>query len=176
MNPDRRSFMLSGGAAVAGLLTTQVDAAQQPNDPIAAAKDFVAAYEKKMRPLELTANIAWWDANTSGKDDDFRRKEEAQNKIDAALSDTKLFATLKGIKAARDAGKIADAILAREVDVLYLMYLEKQVAPDLLKKITAKANAVEQAFNNFRAKVDGKEITDSKVRSRPQEFDRFRGT
>ena len=44
------------------------------------------------------------------------------------------------------------------------MYLEKQVDPDLLKKITAKANAIEKAFNVFRAKVDGKEMTDSEVR------------
>jgi peptidyl-dipeptidase A len=165
MTPDRRSFMLTGGAAVAGLLNTRVEAAHQPADPIAAAKDFYSEYEKRMRSLEVSASIAWWDANISGKDEDFKRKEEAQNKIDAALSDAKKFETLKGIKAARDAGTISDPIIAREVDVLYLMYLEKQVAPDLLKKITSKANAVEQAFNVYRAKVDGQEITDSKVRS-----------
>ena len=48
--------------------------------------------------------------------------------------------------------------------MLYLQYLEKQVDAGLLKKITAKANAVEQAFNVYRAKVDGKEMTDSEVR------------
>ena len=46
----------------------------------------------------------------------------------------------------------------------YLQYLEKQVDPELLKKITAKANAVEQKFNVFRAKVGDKEMTDSQVR------------
>jgi peptidyl-dipeptidase A len=157
--------MHSGGATVAGLLIPQVEAADQPADPAAAAKDFIAEHEKKMKPLDVVAGIAWWDANITGKDDDFKRKEEAQNKIDAALSDTKKFEVLKGIKAARDGGKIADPIIAREVDVLYLTYLEKQVSPELLKKITAKANTVEQAFNVYRAKVDGKEIPDSKVRS-----------
>ena len=48
--------------------------------------------------------------------------------------------------------------------MLYLQYLEKQVDPALLKQITAKANAVEKAFNVYRAKVDGKEMTDSEVR------------
>ena len=52
--------------------------------------------------------------------------------------------------------------------MLYLQYLEKQVDPELLKKITAKANAVEQAFNVYRAKVDGKEMTDSEVRKRAE--------
>src|SRR4051812_43783789 len=56
-------------------------------------------------------------------------------------------------------------IAAREVAVLYLQYLEKQVDPEVLKKITAKSNAVEQGFNVYRAKVDGQEMADSKVRS-----------
>ncbi len=48
--------------------------------------------------------------------------------------------------------------------MLYLAYLEKQVNPELLKKITALGNKVEQDFNVYRAKVDGKEMTDSQVR------------
>ena len=35
----------------------------------------------------------------------------------------------------------ADPTLARQIDVLYLLYLEKQVDPELLKQITAKANS-----------------------------------
>src|SRR5262249_1003761 len=58
-----------------------------------------------------------------------------------------------------------DAVTARCIDVLYLAYLEKQVDPALLKRIVAKANAVEEAFNTFRASVDGKEMTDSEVRN-----------
>jgi peptidyl-dipeptidase A len=165
MTPDRRAFLVSGGAAVAGLLTPDVSAQEQPADPVAAAKEFISAHETKMKPLDVAAGKAWWTANITGKDEDFAKKEEAQNKIDAALSEPMPFAVLKGIKAAADAGKIKDAQLARQVELLYLMYLEKQVPPDLLKKITAKANSVEQAFNVYRAKVDGQEVPDSKVRS-----------
>src|SRR5262249_61897517 len=43
-------------------------------------------------------------------------------------------------------------------------YLEKQVDKELMKKMVAKANAVEKAFNKFRATVDGQEMTDSAVR------------
>ena len=165
MTPDRRTFLLTGGATVAGLMTNDAPAAEQPADPTAAAKAFVASHESRIKPLDVAAGVAWWNANITGKDEDFKKKEEAQNRIDAALSEPKPFATLKGIKAASDAGKITDPVLARQVDVLYLMYLEKQVPPELLKKITAKANAVEQAFNVYRAKVDGTELPDSKVRS-----------
>src|SRR5690348_3573679 len=117
MSPDRRTFLLTGGATVAGLLNPEVAAQDQPADPAAAAKEFITAHEAKLRPLELAANKAWWDANITGKDDDFKKKEETQNKIDAALSDAKPFATLKGIKAARGAGKLADAHTARQIDL-----------------------------------------------------------
>jgi len=135
-------------------------------DPAATtrAKAFVADHEKRIRPLDIAAGLAWWTANTTGKDEDFKKKEEAQNKLDAALADKTVFTELKAIKASKDKGAIDDAVMARAIDVLYLLYLEKQVDPELLKKITAKANAVEQKFNVYRAKVNGKEMADSEVR------------
>lgn len=128
------------------------------------AKKFVAAHEAKVRPLDIVAGEAWWNANITGDDKDFKKKEEAQNKIDEALSNKTTFVELKEIKKLRDAKAIDDPVLARAIDVLYLLYLEKQVDPELLKKITAKANAVEQKFNVYRAKVDGTELADSQVR------------
>lgn len=142
-------------------LTNPLSAADANDEAAAIIKDHVS----KMRPLEIQGGIAWWNANTTGNDDDFKKKEEAQNKIDEALADAKMFARVKAAKAAADKGEIKDALVARQIQLLHLQYLEKQVAPELLKKITAKANAVEKTFNVFRAKVDGKEIADSKVRS-----------
>src|SRR5205085_7486215 len=106
----------------------------------ARARKFLQAHEAKLRPLEIKASEAWWVANTTGKDEDFKRKEEAQNKVDAALADPARFRTLKALK---DQGGIDDPVIARAIDVLYLMYLEKQVDPTLLKKMVAKSNAVE---------------------------------
>jgi len=161
MTPDRRSFLLAGGATVAGLLTPDSALADAAGD----AKKFIADHEDRIKPLETAAGIAWWNANISGKDEDFKKKEEAQNKIDAALSEKPTFAKLKALKEAGDRGELKDPLVARQIDLLYLGYLEKQVDPDLLKRITAKANAVEQQFNVYRAKVDGRPMPDSEVRS-----------
>jgi peptidyl-dipeptidase A len=128
------------------------------------ARKFINDHVARLRPLETSANLAWWYANISGKDEDFERKESAQNKIDEALADAAAFAEIKTLKQAADKGAIEDPIVARSVSLLYLQYLEKQVDPALLKKMVAKANAVEKAFNNYRAVVDGKEMTDSEVR------------
>lgn len=150
-------YLLTGVLAVAA-------ASSAPADPetTARATKFVAAHVARLKPLEVAANLAWWDANTTGKDEDFKRKEAAQNAIDAALADKAAFAELKALHEAR--AKIDDPVTARTTHVLFLQYLEKQADPELLKKITAKANAVEQKFNVFRAKVDGKELADSQVR------------
>src|SRR5260370_4920245 len=125
------------------------------------ARNFVDAHEAKIRALEHAASVAWWNANVTGKDEDFEKKVEAQNRIDEALADRDRFRELKEIK---ESGQVDDPIVTREINVLYLQYLEKQVDPALLKQIVAKSNAVEKAFNVFRAKVDGKEMTDSQVR------------
>ena len=126
------------------------------------AKAFIAKHLKVVKPLELAAGKAWWDANVSGKDEDFAKKQANQDKLDAALADKAMFKELKAIR--ENKKEIKDAVLARTVEVLFLMYQEKQVDPELLKKITAKANAVEQKFNVFRAKVGDQEMSDSQVR------------
>lgn len=140
------------------MITIQATGGAQDGD--AKARKVVADYNKIVRPLEIAANRAWWDANITGKDEDYKRKEEAQNKIDAVLSDKAAFAA---VKAAKDA-KVDDPILRRAVDVIYLIYLEKQLEPDLLKKMTALGNSIEKKFSTFRAKVDGKELGDGEVR------------
>jgi peptidyl-dipeptidase A len=125
------------------------------------ARKFIDDYTAKMRPLETTANKAWWDANITGKDEDFKRKEEAQNKIDAVLSDKDAFKTVKALKESKD---IDDPVMKRAIDIIYLAYLEKQLDPKLLKQMTALSNAVEKKFSTYRAKVADKEMTDAEVR------------
>ncbi len=129
------------------------------SDANARAQDFIASEEALIRPLDHAVNLAWWKANTTGRDEDFKAKEEAQNQLDAALADRARFAELKAIEKERP----SDKLLARQIHLLYLTALEKQVDADLLKKMTAKANAIEQAFNVFRAQVGGREMADSEV-------------
>jgi peptidyl-dipeptidase A len=125
-----------------------------------AARGFIERHNKEIRPLIIETNRAWWTANVTGKDEAFAAKEETENRLNEALANRERFAKLKAI---RDS-KLQDPVLKREIDVLYLQYLDKQVDPALLKRMVAKANAIEKAFNVFRAKVDGRELTDSEVR------------
>jgi peptidyl-dipeptidase A len=140
-------------------MSTATEPAVDSND-VATARAFIAEHERAMRPLEYAAALAWWNANVSGKSEDFKSKEDAQNRLDAALADSTKFARLKALANA----KLAPPELARQIQVLYLLYLEKQLPPSLLTEITAKSNAIEKTFNGYRAQVNGRTLTDSEVR------------
>jgi peptidyl-dipeptidase A len=127
------------------------------------AREFVADHEKRLRPLDVAGNEAWWQAQVTGSKEAFKKKIDTQNAIDKALSDRKVFARLMALRDNRK--EIDDPVMARAIDVLYLLYLEKQVDSTLLEKMVEKSNAVEEAFNNFRARADGKEMTDNEVRT-----------
>jgi peptidyl-dipeptidase A len=148
---------------VIGLLSPLRLAAQE-RDLAGRARKFIEEHEATIRPLEMAAQRTAWDANISGKDADYEAKEKAQNQLDAALSNSSRFAELREIrKGLHDGSAKADALVIRQIDLLYLQYLEKQVDPKLLEQITAKASDAEKAFNVYRAKVDGQELSQSAV-------------
>jgi peptidyl-dipeptidase A len=154
-------FIVLAGVALGVIWIAWPHGIAASSEVTAQARRFIADYTTRIRPLEIAANRAWWDANITGKDEDFKRKEEAQNKIDAVLSDKKAFADVRKLK---ESGQIDNPIVRRAIDIIYLAHLEKQLDSGILKKMTALGNAVEKKFSTFRAKVDGKELTDAEVR------------
>src|SRR5262245_16972767 len=145
---------------LAMLIGVGVAVSSRAQDAADMARIFVDEHERKVQPLQIASARAWWTANISGKDEDFAAKEEAENKINEALSDKQQFQKLKALHAA----KITDPALARTIAVVYLQYLDKQLDPALLRRMTAKANSIEKAFNVFRAQVGDKSLTDGEVR------------
>ncbi len=128
-------------------------AAQEPNqDNDARARQFVDYHEAIAVPLEIEAALAFWAANVTGKEEDFRTKQNAEERNDLCLANPKRFAELKSIRE----GGVSDRLLARQIDILYLGYLAKQVDHDLLKQMLVKSNAAQRAFNVFRPEVAGK--------------------
>lgn len=112
------------------------------------ARHWVREHESRMRPLEVQANMAWWQANTTGKEEDFRKKEETQNRIDAELAQKERFSQVKAFH--EKLTRIDDPKVRRSIQLLYLAYLEKQVDPAILKEMVSLANRVEKGFNEYR--------------------------
>ena len=101
-------------------------AAEEARPTDARARRFIQQYEANIRPLEIEVNRATWNADITGTDEAVQKKQEAEEKLSLALADPQPFAELKAIK---EAG-VSDPLLAREITVLYLEYLEKQVPPE----------------------------------------------
>jgi len=156
----RRSLswaFFSFSCLMAGLMSATIARGQGLE---AQARELVADYESRLRPLEITAALAWWEANTTGSDAAFAKKQEAETALDKVLSDTARFAKLK----ACDEAKLDDASLARQVRLMYLGALAKQVDPAILERMTALSNTIDMKFNKYRANVNGEELADSAVR------------
>jgi peptidyl-dipeptidase A len=147
-------------AVLAGTTIMLSTASAQTPDNDARAQQFIARHEAAVRPLEVESSRRWWEANTTGSDEAFRKKEEIETRLDLLLANRETFAELKAIHAQ----PIHDALLARQIAVLYLQYLGRQIDPELIKEMSARSNAVEKAYGNFRAKVGGKELTENQVR------------
>lgn len=123
-------------------------------------RDFITKIENEVKPLSQEAAIASWDASITGKDEDYKRSEDAQIKLVKLFSDSTLFAQLKEIKESR---LVKDSILNREMDILYPNFLRNQVNKDLLEKKIKMESELEKKYSNFRADLNGKKVTDNEI-------------
>ncbi|HEY6565710.1 MAG TPA: M2 family metallopeptidase, partial [Pirellulaceae bacterium] len=138
--------------------------ATEPEDiemtPDDSARDLVHYYENHVRPFEIEANVAWWEANVTGDEASFQKKQAAEDELNEMLANEFRFKQLQELRET----ELSDPLLARQVRLLYLKYLAKQIDVDLMKRMTAISNEIERTFNVFRARVGEKNLTDSEVR------------
>ncbi|MCG3136477.1 MAG: hypothetical protein HJJLKODD_00310 [Phycisphaerae bacterium] len=119
-------------------------------------------YLEKYTPLFKAANLAHWQANLSGKDEDFTALKKAEQLVADLQSDPQVFAQLKTLK---DSQEIKDPVLARELLMMYNTFLPKQADPELNKRIIELQADVSQIFNTHRGKVQGKDSTENEIRA-----------
>src|SRR5262249_8199427 len=73
--PTRRDF-LAGTAQIIGslALAERAGLGAPDGDATMRARRLIEEHEARVRPLEREAALAWWNANVSGKDEDFSAK------------------------------------------------------------------------------------------------------
>jgi peptidyl-dipeptidase A len=123
-------------------------------------KEFISAYEAKAIPLFKEASLASWNANITGTNEDWAKSEKASFELAKIFSDSADFAKLKELK---ESGLVKDSLLARELELLYNSYLGAQVDTTLLAKQIKMETEISKKYSNFRANVNGKELTDNQV-------------
>lgn len=123
-------------------------------------KAFVKKFEAKVIPLHKQAALAYFNATISGKEGDYTRAADFEVQLTRVFASKEDFETLKRI---REANTLSDPVLRRQLDVLYLSYLEKQLEEGKLEEMIRLQNENEKKFSTFRAEVEGKKLTDNEI-------------
>jgi peptidyl-dipeptidase A len=123
-------------------------------------KQFITDYETKVIPLFKQANLASWNANITGTDEDYAKSEKASFELTKIYTDSTAFAELKELK---ESGMVKDSLLARQLDLLYNAYLGGQVDPALLAEQIKMETEISKKYSNFRANLNGKELSDNQI-------------
>lgn len=118
-------------------------------------KMFIDSIVNELAPLEKELNSTQYAAWDGGNESDYRKAAELETMYRLKLSDKDKFAKLKEYRQRN----IKDPLLKREVEVLYLMFLENQLDKDIIEELVKRSNEIEKKFNTFRAKIDDKEVS-----------------
>ncbi len=122
---------------------------------------FLDEHLKIVEPLFKEAALSYWKATAYGRNEDYKRYSELQIKIRETYSDKEAFEKILSLKKSKN---IKKPLLKRQLDLLYLSYLENQIDKDLLKQIVELSTKVEQIFNTHRGKIDGKEVSMNEIK------------
>lgn len=123
-------------------------------------KDFISSYEQKVISLQDKYNMASYLASTTGSEDEYKTATELSIMLSRIYSNKEDYATLKRIKESK---LITDTISARELDVLYNLYLPYQIDEQKLVDIITLENEIRREYSTFRPVIDGEEVSDNKI-------------
>jgi len=123
-------------------------------------KAFIQTHVAKVELLSTKANLVYWEAATTGKSEKFQELEQLQLQIRKIYSDPNDFNRLKLLK---ERGQIEDPQLVRQLEKLYLAYLQNQIGPKLMTCIVELETKVQKAYNNYRGTIGDKKVTMSDI-------------
>jgi peptidyl-dipeptidase A len=125
-------------------------------------KEFISAYEAKVKPLYREMTLSSWNANITGSNEDWAKSEKASFEFARIYTDIKSFAVLSEIK---ESGAVKDPILLRQLELLYNGYLGGQVDTALIAQQIKMETDISKKYSNFRVTLNGKQYSDNEVES-----------
>lgn len=123
--------------------------------------DFIARLVTELEPLQRSYNEAIWLANVTGES----RHEQESARLDARIR--MIFARAEPyqqLRALRDAGGVPDPLLQRQLLLLLNDHRAHQIPAEMIERLVALEKGLESRFNNFRADLDGRRVTDNQIR------------
>jgi peptidyl-dipeptidase A len=115
---------------------------------------------EQYQPLRLAYTLAEWEAATHSTPENNRRNQETQAAEMRFWSNPDRLALLKRLD---ESGAAGERLQARLVRVFRLRAEENQQDEDTIQRLTQLEAEVRGRYYNFRAEVDGRQLTDNEL-------------
>jgi peptidyl-dipeptidase A len=125
------------------------------------AAELVDVLDGRLRPLEIAANRAWWDANVDASETTEQQRAAADLAVSDLLADSDAYAEVRDAQTSRDAE--ADRLVARALAVLAQAFVPHQVPSDLRRRLIELQTAIESRFAQHRSTIDGEAVDDNAI-------------
>ena len=122
--------------------------------------EFIAEYEKKIIPLQEKYNLASFLASTTGNEGEYKIATELSIAISRVYANKESYQTLKGIKESK---LITDTLLARQLDILYNLFIPYQLDEEKLVEIITLENEIKREYSAFRPLINEEQVSDNKI-------------
>ncbi len=122
--------------------------------------NFLENFEKQFKDIYIKSSLAYWNASINGTKENWDQVTKYQLEYIKLFRDRNYF---KEIKRLHSRISEFDKITQRQIKILYYEFLPNQYDLDKLEEITRLQNKIENVYTSFRAKIDGKTLTDNEV-------------
>ena len=112
-----------------------------------------------IRPLDIAANVAWWDAAIDATDANMQRRAACDVAHTNALGDADRYAAIQA--AAREPS--LDPLVARQLTILEQAHAPHQVDPVLRHEMIELQTDIEARFARHRGVMNGVEVDDNTI-------------
>jgi peptidyl-dipeptidase A len=125
------------------------------------AAERVQALEAELEPLDLAANEASWELQTTGDERWEAESVRLDTELRTVLSRKDAYEELL---AAAESGETSDPLLARQVTLLVNAHRPNQLPAATIERLVTLEKSLETRFNTFRAELDGERVSDNRIR------------
>ncbi len=122
------------------------------------AQLFIQAQVQKIDPIFKQMASTYWEATGTGKEELYGKYAELELQMRKIFSNKEDFAKLKDFYECKG---IQDPLIQRQLELLYLSYLQNQMDPQLMEQMVKLASALEAKFNTHRALFEGQAVADN---------------
>jgi peptidyl-dipeptidase A len=126
-------------------------------------RDFLAEYRHDYHKLFCDVSYSWWDAMTIGTDETFERYTQATIAMSAYHSSQERYETFRRLLAEAESAGELSPLLKRETDVVDNTFRQSQFPREVMERMAKLSGEIEQAFQNQRGLLDGKEYTNNEL-------------